>query len=75
MSSKNYWVSKAPTGDWRVKREGADRASSVHGTQADAWGRARELARGTQGEAFLKNRDGVIRERNTFGHDPRDIPG
>lgn len=67
---RDYWVSKTPDGDWRVKREGADRASSVHGTQADAWGRARDLARDAHSEAYLKNREGVIRERNTFGHDP-----
>ena len=66
----SYWVSKTPDGDWRVKREGADRASSVHGTQAEAWDRARDLARDAHGEAFLKNREGEIRERNTFGHDP-----
>lgn len=72
---RDYWVSRTPDGDWRVKREGADRASSVHGTQVDAWDRARDLAREAQSEAYLKNREGVIRERNTFGHDPRKSKG
>jgi hypothetical protein len=73
--AKDYWVSQTPGGDWRVKREGAERASSVHGTQAEAWDRARGLAREAHSEAFLKNRKNVIRERNTFGHDPRRSKG
>jgi len=73
--SDDYWVSQTPGGDWRVKREGAGRASSVHETQAEAWDRARELARGARSEAFLKNRQGQIRERNTYGHDPRRTKG
>lgn len=72
---KDYWVSRTPDGDWRVKREGAERASSTHQTQAGAWDRARELAHESRGEAFLKNREGEIRERNTYGHDPRKSRG
>ena len=75
MMSKDYWVSKTPDGDWRVKRTGAERASSVHETQAQAWDRARDLAREARSEAYLKNRDGAIRERNTYGHDPRTSKG
>lgn len=69
MSSKNYWTSPRD-GQWAVKREGADRASSVHDTQAEAWSEARRLARGSGGEALLKSEDGRIRARNTYGKDP-----
>jgi hypothetical protein len=70
MANKNnYWTT--PKGDnWAVKREGADRASSVHSTQSEAWSETRRLARGAGGEALLQGRDGQIRARNTYGHDP-----
>ena len=56
--------------DWAVKREGGERASSVHSSQAEAWNKARDSARNDKGEAFLHNRTGQIRERETYGHDP-----
>lgn len=67
-SSKNYWTTKHPDG-WAVKREGADRASSVHSTQAEAWSETRRLAKGTGGEAILQGEDGKIREKNSYGVD------
>lgn len=66
----NYWTSRRGDGSWAVKKEGSSRASSVHGTQAEAWTEARRLARGAESEAFLKGRDGTIRARNTYGRDP-----
>ncbi|GHA12154.1 hypothetical protein GCM10007989_03220 [Devosia pacifica] len=73
-NDKNYWTVKHPDG-WAVKREGAERATSVHSTQAEAWKETKERAKKTEGEAFLQGEDGQIRERNTYGHDPSDIPG
>ena len=70
MSKNNYWTSKRPDGAWSVKKEGSSRASSVHGTQQEAWNEARRLARGSKSEAFLKGRDGKIRARNSYGSDP-----
>ncbi len=67
---KNFWTQKRPDGKWESKREGVSRASKVTNTQADAWTHSREKAAETQGEAFLKGRDGKIRERNTYGKDP-----
>lgn len=69
MTKKNYWTSPQD-GQWAVKRQGAERASSVHETQAEAWSEARRLARGSGGEALLQAEDGRIRARNTYGKDP-----
>ncbi len=69
MTSKNYWTTVREDG-WAVKREGADRATSVHRTQGEAWNEARRLARGSGGEALLQGEDGRIRARNTYGRDP-----
>lgn len=65
----NYWTTKHQDG-WAVKKEGASRASSVHGTQAEAWQETKRLARGSEGEALLQGQNGKIRARNTYGKDP-----
>jgi hypothetical protein len=65
----SFWTLKNNQG-WAVKKEGATRVSSVHSSQSDAWAEARRLARGSDGEAYLKGRDGRIRARNTYGKDP-----
>lgn len=71
---KNYWTTKH--GDkWAVKREGNEKATSLHDNQAEAWSETKGRARKSEGEAFLHNREGKIRERNTYGNDPKDIPG
>ena len=70
MRGNDHWVSRRPDGKWQDKKPGAKRASSVHDRQSDAWEAARGGARRDGGEAFLKGRDGRIRERNTYGNDP-----
>lgn len=67
--SKNYWTTPHSDG-WAVKGEGRQRASSVHQTQEGAWNETRRLARGAGGEALLRGKNGQIRARNTYGHDP-----
>jgi len=74
-NDKNFWTQKRSDGKWEVKKEGAGRASKVTDTQADAWKYAKNKARSSKGEAFLKGRDGKIRERNTYGNDPHPPKG
>jgi hypothetical protein len=71
---KNFWAGTHKEG-WQVKREGNERASSVHPTQADAWAEAQNRAKQSGGEAFKQKRNGQIGERNTYGHDPRKYKG
>jgi len=47
----------------------------VHRTQAEAREAAREIARRNKRELFVNGRDGQIRERNTYGQDPRRSKG
>jgi hypothetical protein len=64
-------VHVVPQGDrWAVKREGAQRASSLHDTQAEAEKQGRPLARADQTEFYLHGRDGQIREKDSYGNDP-----
>ena len=73
--NSDYWASPRKEGGWSVKRAGANRASSIHDTQADAWKETRRLARGASSEAFLKGKDGRIRTRNSYGNDPHPPKG
>lgn len=76
MANKNnFWTQQRDDGKWETLREGSDRASKVADTQAESWDYTQQRAREEKGEAFLKNREGKIRERNTFGHDPRKTKG
>ena len=72
---RDYWTQKRPDGKWETKKEGASRASAVFDTQKEAWGRSKDLARERGGEAYLKGENGRIRDRNTYGHDPRKSKG
>ncbi|WP_197684742.1 DUF2188 domain-containing protein [Amycolatopsis keratiniphila] len=62
-------------GRWKNKVEGSSRAASTHDTKADAVDKGRDMARERKVEHFIRNQDGQIGERNTYGHDPRNIPG
>ena len=55
---------------WAVVREGAERDSSHHDTQAEAISQATETARRERLEVFIHREDGKIRDRNSYGNDP-----
>jgi hypothetical protein len=55
---------------WAVKEEGAAEPFAVFKTQSEAWEKAKSIARKERADALLHGRDGQIRERNTYGHDP-----
>ncbi len=57
-------------GDWAVEREGNQRPSSVHRTQAEAEQAGRTTTRRDQTEFNLHGRDGRIREKDSYGNDP-----
>lgn len=73
-NDKNFWTTKSGN-KWAVKKEGSDRASSLHDTQKEAWEATKERARKSKGEAYLQGKNGQIRERNTYGNDPRKTKG
>lgn len=63
------------SGNWAVRGAGNKRDTSVHETQQEAFEAAREIARNQRSEVFLHNRQGQIRERNTYGDDPHPPKG
>src|SRR5215217_610785 len=52
---------------WAVVREGNERATSVHSTQAEAAKEGRNIARRNETEFFLHAQDGSIREHSNYG--------
>jgi len=66
----DFWTHPRPDGKWGTKKAGASRDSRVFGNQAQSWEYTKERAKEEGGEAFLQNRQGRIRERNTYGEDP-----
>ena len=69
-ASRSHHIVRTINGEWGVKREGADRASKVFPTQAAAisWGRKQSIK--DQAELVIHGRDGMIREKNSYGRDP-----
>jgi hypothetical protein len=61
-------------GLWKNKIEGNERASNVHEVKAAAVGAARQMAMLREVEHMIRNMDGTIGERNSYGNDPGTSP-
>ena len=57
-------------GGWSVRNSGAERASGVFRTQAEAVRHARDAARRDGTELYVHRDDGTIREKLSYSHDP-----
>jgi len=69
MAKRDYHV--VPKGNaWAVKRQGAERASSLHDTQRDAIQEGRRLAQAKQTELVIHRPNGQIRDSDSYGNDP-----
>lgn len=61
---------------WKVKKEGSERASSAHGTKAEASQTAFERGRKTpNSQVKVHGMDGKIQEERTYGNNPEKYPG
>lgn len=66
---KNVHIVQRDNG-WGALREGGQRATQVHDTQAEAIQAGRQMARQGQGELLIHGQDGRIRARGSYGNDP-----
>ncbi|KAF0116818.1 MAG: hypothetical protein FD150_154 [Rhodobacteraceae bacterium] len=57
-------------GQWAVRRSGSDKVTRTYDTQGEAIRAARDIARNQRTELYIHGRDGLIRERESFGNDP-----
>ena len=57
-------------GKWKNKVEGSRRAANTHDTKAAAQAAGRTMAERRKVEHIIKNKDGQIGQRNSYGNDP-----
>lgn len=60
---------------WANKRESSTRVQETFPTQRAAIREGRAMAKRTKSEHLIHGRDGTIRARNSYGHDPRETRG
>ena len=73
MGKNDRTVSKRPDGTWSNKKDGNERASSLHDTQGRAGQAAKDMLKNSGGgELKIKGEDGRIRSKDTIppGNDP-----
>ncbi|AVA33658.1 DUF2188 domain-containing protein [Cupriavidus metallidurans] len=64
-----------PAGEgWAVEAAGGGKRT-IYATQEEAIHAGTERAKADKVELLVHGRDGQIRARNSFGHDPRDVKG
>ena len=71
---KNQHVVKHPKG-WAVKGAGNSKATKVTRTQKEASDVARDIAKNQESERVVHGRNGMIRDKDSYGNDPRNIEG
>ncbi|WP_309103085.1 DUF2188 domain-containing protein [Microbacterium sp.] len=65
-----------PGGAWWNRIEGGGQViGHAFRTRAEAAAAGREVARARQVEHLVRDLEGRIGDRSTYGHDPRSIPG
>lgn len=61
---------------WAVKKEGAKRATSVHGKKDEAVKKARALAKNQKpSQILVHKKDGTIQDEFSYGTDPASSRG
>lgn len=61
--------------NWAVKGAGNEKNTKIMPTQKQAIEKARAIARNQQSELVIHNRDGKIRDKDSFGNDPKKSKG
>lgn len=60
---------------WAIKGAGNSKATKVCSTQKEAINFGREIAINQESELLIHGKNGEIREKNSYGNDPKDIKG
>lgn len=73
MANQNIHV--VPAGEGGAVEASGGGKRTMFATQDEAIQAGTERAKADKVELLIHGRDGQIRERNSFGHDPRDVKG
>ena len=66
MANNSRHVVPSPKGGWSVRKSGADRASKIFATQADAIDYARSLAKKEKSDLYVHGKSGRVRDRTSY---------
>jgi uncharacterized protein YdaT len=69
MTKRDIHVVPHPDG-WATKKEGGERAGSVHDTKSEALDQARDQAKREHVEVVIHRKDGTIQDSDSYGNDP-----
>jgi len=73
---KKYHVTQREDGKWQGKAQGADKASFIRDTKAEAVQRMSEIGRNQNNTSVLIHKtDGTFQEERTYGNDPHPPDG
>lgn len=75
MAKGDIHVTPDGEGAWKVTREGQDRAIRKTDTQAEGDKIGRRTAKSDKVEYNLHGRNGQVREKDSYGNDPRRSKG
>jgi hypothetical protein len=67
-------ITYVENGEWKNRVQDSSRAANKH-TKAAAEKACRKMARDRKVEHTIKTKDGTIGEKNSYGNDPRKVPG
>ena len=70
MPKKNQHVVPVEGNKWGVRGEGNERLTKITNTQQEAIEVARDIAKNQKEEVVIHRRDGTIRDKDSYGHDP-----
>lgn len=70
MARKNQHVVPTPSDKWGVRGEGNSKITKETSTQTQAIEIAREIAKNQGSEVVIHRKDGVIRDKDSYGKDP-----
>lgn len=70
MPRETRHVVRHPEGGWVVKKGGSSHIAKIYKTQKEAITRGKEISRRNGAELYIHRRDGLIREKNSYGSDP-----
>lgn len=75
MKSNVHVVKHEGSRKWEVKVDDSNSPHGAYRTQREAIEKGRELSKRNHSELMIHGRDGKIREKYSYGNDPRDIKG
>jgi Uncharacterized protein conserved in bacteria (DUF2188) len=70
MAKTSQHVVPHPDGGWSVKKGGSTHATRRFDTQKEAISYGRKVSKNQGTDLYIHGHDGMVRSKDSFGHDP-----